>query len=218
MSELLQETTERFLDAMTASGDSVIREMEAYGETHGPTTVGRPVGQLLRILAGLSGAERVFEFGSGYGYSGYWFALGGAEVVLTDVDESTLDRAREFFEQGGLADRATFELGDAHEIFERHDGPFDVVFVDHDKERYAEAFATAREKLAPGGLVVVDNAMISTSIQFERLVVALEGDDPALNDSTRGVADFLQTARDDEDFETSVLPVGEGVAVCRFDE
>lgn len=216
MSELLQEATEQFLDAMAPAGDDVIREMESYGETHGPTTVGRPAGQLLRVVTALSGANRVFEFGSGYGYSGYWFALGGAEVVLTDVDEPTLERARTFFEQGGLADRATFELGDAHAAFERHDGPFDVVFVDHDKERYAEAFAAAREKLAPGGLVIVDNAMISTSIQFERLVAALEGDEPDLNDSTRGVADFLLAARDDDAFETSVLPVGEGVALCRF--
>jgi predicted O-methyltransferase YrrM len=61
MSELLQEATERFLDAMAPDGDDVIREMEAYGETHGPTTVGRPVGQLLRVMTGLSGAERVFE-------------------------------------------------------------------------------------------------------------------------------------------------------------
>jgi len=216
MSELLQETTARFLDAMVPEGDDVIREMEAHGETHGPTTVGRTVGGVLRLVAGLSGAERVFEFGSGYGYSGYWFALGGAEVVLTDVDEATLDRARDFFEQGGLADRATFELGDAHEVFERYEGPFDVVFVDHDKGRYAEAFQAAREKLAPGGLVVVDNAMISTSIQFEGLAATLEGEEPDLNDSTRGVADFLLAAREDNEFETSVLPVGEGVALCWF--
>ncbi|MFB6297898.1 MAG: O-methyltransferase [Salinirussus sp.] len=218
MSELLQTGTDRFLDAVAPEGDDVVAAMEAYGEAHGPTTVGRTVGGFLRLLTRLAGADRVFEFGSGYGYSAYWFALGGAEVVLTDVDGERLDAAREFFERGGLRDRATFERGDAHEVFAATDGPFDAVLLDHDKARYAEAFDEVREKLAAGGLVVVDNAMVSTSIQFPELVATLEGEDPSLNGATRGVAEVLRAASEAAAFELAVLPIGEGVAVARHVE
>jgi predicted O-methyltransferase YrrM len=74
--------------------------METYGEIHGLTTVGRDVGHFLRILTELTGSVRVFEYGSGYGYSPYWFALGGADIVLTDVNEDALGSAREFFKRG----------------------------------------------------------------------------------------------------------------------
>jgi len=84
-------------------------------------------------------------------------------VVLGEEDAAELETAREYFERGGLADRAAFESGNAHETFAEYGGSFDIVFVDHRKERYVEAFETAREKLTPGGLIVADNLMMLTA-------------------------------------------------------
>jgi predicted O-methyltransferase YrrM len=217
MSEILPDATARLLRAAAPEGDDVIRAMEAYGESNGPTTVGREVGQLFCVLTRLADADRVFEFGSGYGYSGYWFVRGGAEVVLTDVDSEPLERAREFYADAGVADRARFEQGDAHAVLDRLDGSVDIVLIDHQKSRYAEALEAAREKLSPGGLVIADNAMVSTSIQFDDLVATLEGETRDLNESTRGVADYLQAVLADDAFETTLLPIGEGVAVSSYE-
>ncbi|WP_435348618.1 O-methyltransferase [Haloarchaeobius sp. HRN-SO-5] len=215
MDDVIPAETARFVRAMAPEADETVAAMEAYGETHGPTTVGREVGQLCRLLTELTGAERVFEFGSGYGYSGYWFVLGGAAVVLTDVEEENVAQAEEFYTEAGVADRATFTVGDAHDVVADFES-FDVVFIDHQKSRYRDAFDAVRDRVNPGGLVVADNAMVSTSIQFDGLLATLEGREAGdLNDSTAGVADYLTTVRDDRDFETVVLPIGEGVAVSR---
>jgi predicted O-methyltransferase YrrM len=94
-----------------------------------------------------------FEFGSGFGYSAYWFARAlpdDGAVVLTDLDEANLDRAREYLERGGPADLATFEVGDALATAERYDGPFDVVCLDLEKYQYEAAFETMRDAVRPG--------------------------------------------------------------------
>jgi predicted O-methyltransferase YrrM len=198
--------------------DEVVTEMDAKADAEGFPTVGPAVGGWLRFLAGLVDARRVFEFGSGFGYSAYWFA--GAlpedgEVVLTEIDADELAEAREFLERGGYADCARFEHGDAIGIVERYDGPFDCVLIDNEKDRYTEAFEAVREKVPTGGLVLADNAVAAGSIEFAALPRILCEDDVETTEMTRGIAEYLRTVRSDPAFETVLLPVGEGVAVSR---
>lgn len=197
--------------------DDVLQEMDARADETGFPTVGPAVGGWLQQLAGLVDAEAVFEFGSGFGYSAYWFCRAlpaGGEIVLTEIDAEELEDARAYLSRGGFDDRARFEHGDAVEIVEKYDGPFDVVLIDNEKERYVEAFEAVREKVAPGGVVLADN-MTAGPFEFEeihRLVVDGAGSDDA---RARGVAAYLEHVRSLDGFETTLLPLGEGVAVSR---
>jgi predicted O-methyltransferase YrrM len=198
--------------------DAVVTEMDVKADREGFPTVGPAVGGWLRFLAGLVGARRVFEFGSGFGYSAYWFA--GAlpedgEIVLTEIDADELAEAREFLERGGYADLARFEHGDAIRIVERYDGPFDCVLIDNEKHRYAEAFDAIRGKVPEGGVILADNAVAAGPIEFEALPKLLSDEDVETTDATRGIAEYLHTVRADPAFETVLLPLGEGVAVSR---
>ena len=211
----------RFVRSVGPQPDDVLREMDAYAEREGFPHVGPEVGGFLRFLVGVAGAERVFEFGSGYGYSAYWFADAlpdDGEIVLTEVDEDELERAREHLERGGYDRLGRYELGDAIETVERYDGPFDVVLIDHQKHRYVEALEAVRGKLAPGAIVVADNAMSADDVVvFEDLLDHVEGRSPELNEGTRGIAAYLDHVRADPAFETTVLPLGEGIAVSYYD-
>lgn len=197
--------------------DDVLREMDGRADSEGFPTVGPEVGGWLALLARTVDADRVFEFGSGFGYSAYWFAraLGeGGEVVLTEVDADELDAAREYFRRGGIADRARFEHGDAIEIVDRYDGPFDVVLLDNEKSRYCEAFEAVRGKLRSGSLVLADNAVTAGAIDPGDVAAILAGEErPAVTEASAGIAAYLGRVRDDEAFETGLLPLGEGVAV-----
>jgi sugar-specific transcriptional regulator TrmB len=108
----------------------------------------------------------------------------------------------------------SFEGGDALATVEQYDGPFDVVLVDIEKSQYPDAFDAVREKVAPGGVVVADNAMTADPIAFDELLAIEEGENPAdVNAATRGVADYLERVRAAPEFETAVMPVGQGIAV-----
>ncbi|WP_255149966.1 O-methyltransferase [Halorarius halobius] len=215
MHDVPHETVARLARGLTET-DAVIDEMDARADQAGFPTVGPEVGAWLRLLARMVDAERVFEFGSGFGYSAYWFAdalPADGELVLTEVDESELEDAREYLERGGYADRCRFEHGDALDVVERYDGPFDAVLIDHDKERYPDAFEAVRGKVAPGGVVLVDNAITAGPLDVDGILAGLEGREYDADDATQGVADLLVAMRDDPAFETVLLPLGEGVAV-----
>ncbi|MCQ4333639.1 O-methyltransferase [Natronomonas sp. F2-12] len=214
---------ERFATAISPRPDEVLTEMDRRATETGFPTVGPAVGGWLQQLVGLVGAERVFEFGSGFGYSAYWFARAlpaDGEIVLTEIDADELEAAREYLDRGGYADRARFELGDAIETIERYEGSFETVLIDNEKDRYVEAFEAVRSKVPAGGVVVADNAM-EGPFAFEtirRLVIDgadAEDLDAPDADAAAGIAAYLEHVRSTDDFETTLLPLGEGLAVSR---
>ncbi|WP_435064756.1 O-methyltransferase [Halobaculum sp. EA56] len=213
---VLPEAVSRFVRAGGPEHTAVQERMAAFAREHDFPNIGPESGAVLRLLARVTDADAVFEFGSGFGYSASWFLRGGADrVILTEFDADELDKGREFMADAGLADRCVFEGGDAMATVERYDGPFDVVLVDHQKERYADALRAVRGKVRPGGVVVADNTMRGP-IDFDALLAYLEGDADAIggeNEQTRGIAAYLDAVRAADDFETALLPVGSGLAV-----
>jgi caffeoyl-CoA O-methyltransferase len=206
----------QFAHMIGPTSDDIIEDMNTYADEQGFPIVGSEVGGWLGHLARISNARSVFEFGSGFGYSAYWFARAlpdDGEIVLTERDPENLERAREYLSRGGYLDQVTLEQGDAIDIIERYDGPFDIVLLDNEKHRYREAFESVREKVAPGGLVVADNAMSSSQIDFDALGDIVRGHEVETNESTRGIADYLDSVTNDSTFETALLPLGNGLAV-----
>jgi len=212
----LPEVTEQFARTLAPASDTVIEEMDAKADREGFPTVGPAVGGWLRLVARMVDADRIFEFGSGFGYSAYWMAPAlpdDGRIVLTEIDADELEEAREFLDRGGFADRAAFERGDAIEIVEDYDGPFDVVLIDNEKHRYSEAFEAVRPKVPVGGAVVADNMIEAGPLEFADVRSLLDGDEVDANEASRGIAGYLDRVGEDTAFETGLLPLGEGVAV-----
>ena len=211
--DYLSADARRVVDLSGAPPDDLLAEMDTHGHERSFPTVGPAVGRLLRTLARLVGASRIFEFGSGFGYSAAWFAEAlppDGEIVLTDFDEQNLDEAREFLSRGGYADRARFVAGDAMETFRESEGPWDVVLVDHEKTEYRAALEMLREELATPAVVVADNVLAGPADPGD-IRAALEGDPPG--DTAAGIAAYIKGVRDDPAFETSLVPLGEGITV-----
>ena len=195
--------------------DAIISEMDDRASQTGFPTVGRAVGGWLTQLARMVDAHQIFEFGSGFGYSAYWFAQAlpsDGRIVLTEIDKDELDDARSYFEQAELTHLAKFEHGDAIEIISSYSGPFDIVLIDNEKERYVDAFRAVREKVRPGGLVVADN-ITGGPFSLEEVYGTVVNEDPVGNEAADGIATFLTTVGSDPAFETVLLPLGEGLSI-----
>jgi len=153
---------ESYLDHLLPSEDEILGEMEREGKKRRFPIVGSQVGRLLCQMAQLTGARRIFEMGSGFGYSAYWFLKGmstGGQVILTDDSKENLGRAKDYFKRAGLLDQVTLEEGDALEVINRYPGPFDIIFNDIDKEQYPQAFKKALPRVRSGGLLISDNVL-----------------------------------------------------------
>jgi predicted O-methyltransferase YrrM len=214
MSQFLPDATRDFLALAGPEPDPAQREMQAHADEVSFPIIGPTVGGLLTSLAELTGASRVFEFGSGFGYSASWFARGMTEdgtIVLTEIDGDELELGGEFLDEGGYAPTFRYEEGDAVEIVDTYDGPFDVVLIDHQKPRYVDGFEAVRSKVAPGGAVIADN-MMRGPLDFEDVLAGLDGAQPA-DETARGVVAYLERLHEDPAFVTVVLPIGSGVAL-----
>jgi predicted O-methyltransferase YrrM len=214
MNQIVSADVEALLALANPDPDETLRAMTEHGRDRGFPIVGPDVGQFLRFLATTVDASRVFEFGSGFGYSGAWWlpALpADGELVLTDYDADNLAEAEDFLEPYRDGTTVHYAAGDAMATYGAHEGPWDVVLVDHDKTMYVDAFDLAKPDVAPGGVVVADN-MMAGPVEPEHVTEALTGGDP-VDEDTAGVVEYIETVRDDPAFETAFVPLGEGVAV-----
>ncbi len=214
---------EDFLEAMAPPHDPIQQEMAERADEEGFPIIGRAAGGVLRQLAMASDAQRIFEFGSGYGYSATWFAPALPEdgtIVLTEEDPEELELAETYLERAGQAGKIKLEAGNALETIEEYEDPFDVVLIDVAKRQYPEAYERVRDKLAPGSVVIADNALMAGTLDTDGIVNAIVDDeaDPALDESSDGIRRYLQRVRGDDALVTTVLPVGSGLAVSVFDD
>lgn len=203
--ELVHPRIEEYLYDLLPEGDSLPQEMERFGESLHFPMVGPLVGRFLFQLALLTKAKNIFEMGSGFGYSAYWFAKAVPEkgrVIFTDTSPELAKTARAFLKKGGLDKKVTFEVGDALHILERYPGPFDIIFMDIDKENYPLAFRKAFPKLRDGGLLIADNVL-----WFGRVVTGDQ--DP----STEGIREFTRLIYTTKGLFTTILPLRDGVSV-----
>ena len=125
--------------------------------------VARTTGELLFALAAPHRGVSVLEIGGSRGYSTLWLAagarLGGGRVMSLENDPRKLAVRRRNLEEAGLVDVAEFLDADAFEAIPELAGPFDLCFLDAEKDDYERLFSLAREKLRPGSVVVADNVL-----------------------------------------------------------
>ncbi|MBI3180274.1 MAG: class I SAM-dependent methyltransferase, partial [Deltaproteobacteria bacterium] len=143
---------ESYLETLLPQAEPVRAHMERIAEERDFPIVGPLVGRLLFVLARGIGARRVFELGSGFGYSAFWFAQAvgpQGRVFCTDRSDKHAAEAKDLLARAGLAARVEFHTGDALEVFAEQPGPFDIVFCDIDKEGYPEVPRAAIPKLRP---------------------------------------------------------------------
>ena len=207
MPGILEKRIEKYLDSLLPKRDALLAEMEKYAKRGEIPIIGPACGRLLHLLARISGAQRMFEMGSAIGYSTMWLARGAgaeAEIYYTDGDPENARRARDYFRRGGVEDRIQLLVGDAVELMDGISGDFDLIFIDVDKKQYPDALHKAVPRLRKGGLLITDNAL-----WYGRAAR------PAKDARTRAIQQFNKLIYSSRELFPVIVPLRDGVAVCR---
>ena len=202
---IVEPAIEDYLRKLQPAPDAVLQEMGSSGERRGFPIIGPLVGRTCEVLARGIGARTVFEMGSGFGYSATWFARAvgpKGRVVHTEMDPKLQAEAKEWLAKSGLQARVEFRLGDAAALLAKDKGPYDVVFIDLDKEGYPAAWDLARTRVRVGGLVITDNALWQGKVAGK-----------ARDAATVAVREYNRLSQSDPAFLTTLLPLRDGVAV-----
>ncbi len=210
--DITHPAVEDYISALLARHDEpVLLEMEAEGKERGFPIVGRMVGVVLEILARGIGARRVFELGSRYGYSAYWFARAAGpdgEVHLTDGDPDNERKAMDYLRRAGLDNVIQFHVGDAVTSLNATEGLFDVVYCDIDKHGYPAAWRAARDRIRMGGMYICDNTLWSGRVTEG---YAEEDQRP---EWTAAIDEMNRAVAADADYLATILPIRDGVLVA----
>lgn len=166
---------------------------------------------LLRTMLALTKPERILEVGTAVGYSALLMAGAmpkTAHIMTIEKDTERLSEARENIRLAGEEGRITLLEGDAGEILAELSGSFDFIFMDAAKGQYLHWMPRVLELLAPGGLLISDNVLQEGTLALSRY--AVERRERTIHARMR---EYLYELKHMPDIETSVLPVGDGVAL-----
>ncbi|OGC76154.1 MAG: hypothetical protein A2Z27_05455 [candidate division Zixibacteria bacterium RBG_16_50_21] len=195
----------KHLQKVTPPRPAVLQEMERLALKEDFPIIGPLVGRFLYQLVKLTKAKRVFELGSGYGYSAMWFALAlpkEGKVCCTDEEVHNRDRALRFFKKAGLSPKLNFLVGDGVGLLKKQKEKFDIILNDIDKKDYPSALRAAIPKLNKGGVLVTDNLLRDGKI-FDRRK------DPG----TKGVLSYTRMIYSDQRLFSTVMPVRDGISI-----
>jgi len=198
----------QYLTEVTPKRDEVLTEMENYAHDNRFPIVGPTSGSFLHQMVLLTCPKRIFEMGSGFGYSAYWMAkaLKGPEAKIncTDGSMENAERAAGYFQRGGITDRIDYQVGNALEIIDQTVGEFDIIYNDIDKDSYPEAFHKALPRLRSGGLFITDNLLWQGRVMS----------DTDQSQTTLGIKELTRLLYESKEVFTTVIPLRDGLAVA----
>jgi len=165
----------------------------------------------LQLFIKSNGIKNILEIGTFTGYSALSMALAVTSdgiVTSLDINKETSEKAKSFFKKANLENKIKVILGPALDTLERlkkEKKIFDLVFIDANKENYKEYYDLSMNLIKKKGFILVDNVLWHGDVA-----------DPVKNDRfTNIIREFNSLIKNDDRVEKTILPLGDGVTICR---
>ncbi len=205
------EILEHYLDAHSSKEDPVLAELRRHTylkEVHPQMLSGPTLGGFLTLFSKLTLPSQILEIGTYTGYSAICLARGlqtGGKLTTLEYNDELRENALSFFKKAGLMDSIELINGDAAKILPGLPGPFDLVFIDANKENYSLYYELVMEKLNKGAYILADNVLWGGKVL---------GDTEA-DSSTSAIHQFNRLVTNDPRVENLLLPIRDGLMVIK---
>ena len=198
-----------YTEAFTTSEPELIQELIRRSDReldHIDMLSGRQTGMLLKLLVQISGAKQILEIGTFTGYSALMMADGmpdDGKLMTLEMNRRYEAISKDFFSMEPYSSKIKQMMGDALEIIPTLKGPFDLIYLDADKQRYPDYWKLCREKTRSGSLIILDNVLWNGKVL-----------DPK-GRKEQAIHKTSELIRDDDGVEQLMLPVRDGVTIVR---
>lgn len=201
-----------YLNALDQELDEDLRELEQYAREEQVPIIRKETQSFLRWLLVTKQPTKILEVGTAIGFSALLMArYNPAKCHITTIEnyEKRISVARDNFRKTGMSDRITLIAADAADVLPQLDEAYDFIFMDAAKGQYLAFWPQVKRLLAPGGIVMTDNVLQDGDILESRYAVTRRN-----RTIHKRMREYLYEVTHDPQMTTSVLPVGDGVAVC----
>lgn len=201
-----------YAEAFTSSESDLLKRInrETWSQVLMPRMLsGHLQGRILSMISQMLQPQRILEIGTYTGYSALCLAEGlqaDGELHTIDINDELEDRVRGYFSASAYARQLHLHIGVALEVMKRLNGPWDMVFIDADKENYSHYFDAIIDQVRPRGWIIADNVLWSGKV--------LE-DAELMDTETAALHAYNAKVAADHRVESLLLPVRDGLMCCR---
>lgn len=208
---IVDERMVTYLNSLELPENDILEEIEKEALDSYVPIIRKETKSLLKVLLAMTKPMRILEVGTAVGFSALVmnaYAPEGSKITTIEKYEKRIPIARENFRRAGKESDITLIEGDALEVMKGLTGPYDFVFMDAAKGQYIHYLPEVKRLLVPGGLLVSDNVLQDGDVIESRF--AVERRNRTIHSRMR---EYLFELKHSDEFETTILPVGDGVAL-----
>ena len=210
MNNIQYDYIEEYINRTHKKEEPFFSELREYAEKNHIYIVKPQVEKLLSVLLSIYRPKNILEVGTAIGYSALLmlkYAGEGACITTIERDENVLLQAKENIKARGMEERVRCIFGDATEVLENISGDFDFVFIDAAKGQYRDHFDKALSMCHSGSVILTDDVLYFGMTASDELATKKH------ITITRRLREYLDFLCSDARFETTILPIGDGVAI-----
>lgn len=208
---IVDERIVTFINSMETENSKILEAIESEALSTYVPIIRKEMQSFLKVLLTIQKPMRILEVGTAVGFSALLmseYAPTGCEITTIENYEKRIPIARNNFKRAGKESQITLLEGDAMEVLPTLDEPYDFIFMDAAKGQYIHYMPEVMRLLKTGGTLVSDNVMQDGSIIESRF--AVERRDRTIHSRMR---EYLYELKHHEELLTSIIPLGDGVAV-----
>lgn len=208
---IVDERMVTYIHSLETPEEPIIEQIEQEAKETFVPIIRKETQSFLKVLLMMKKPVRVLEVGTAIGYSAilmsHYLPKDG-RITTIEKYEKRIPIARENFSRAAVADRITLLEGDALDIMKSLEEPFDFIFMDAAKGQYIHYLPEAIRLLAPEGVLMSDNVLQDGDVIESRF--AVERRNRTIHSRMR---EYLYELKHNERLQTSILPLGDGVAL-----
>lgn len=210
LSNINQDYIQEYIRSILPENTQLLRDLETYAHKNHIPIVYPEVGQFIKVIIKMTGAKRILEIGTAIGYSSLLMAKASnfnARITTIEKRKDMADIAEVNIEKSNYKDKIKIIHGDARIIIPMLDEKFDFIFLDAAKGHYLDFFKKSTKLLKTGGIILSDNVLYKGMVANDELVIRR---DKTIVKRMRHYLEYLSKL---ENYETSIIPIGDGVAL-----
>jgi caffeoyl-CoA O-methyltransferase len=208
--EIINQDIQRYAEQHTSAESELLKKINR--QTHAQVMMPRMLsghlqGRMLSLFSHMIRPKNILEIGTYTGYSALCLCEGlqpDGKLTTIDINEELEDRVREYFKTAGVEKRIDYRIGNASQIIPTLEGKFDLVFIDADKENYAQYFDLVIDRVNLNGFILADNVLWSGKVIESKQ-----------DKDTKAIVAFNAKVQADPRVENVLLPLRDGILAMR---